>query len=184
MTARRGYGTGPQARIRRYNAEIEQERRKLLANRIEAREAKAKIKSLERKIEREQKTNLFLRVGRWRIQRSMNAQDTAKVFIGFHLTAILAGAVLIFRPSPIKELGVSLVVGGLFAFGTLLSSIWSKVYDNERILENASPGGGHSRAYLDLEELARLLAANLEHREDSVSLPLSSDVDATSLDRN
>lgn len=103
----------------------------------------------------------------------MNAQDAAKTFMVFHLMTIIAGSILIFQPSPVKELGIALVVGGLFAFGTFLSSIWEKVYDEEQALDEDAPSRHHARTSIDIEELVRLLEELRENRRNLTRQPSS-----------
>lgn len=71
-------------------------------------------------------------LGLWGVRRRVNAQGVAGAFLSFHISAMVAGAILIFQKSPLKELGIALVVGGLFGIGALLGQVWSEVYENER----------------------------------------------------
>ena len=155
-------------KIRVLNEEIEQLQKTLATDRTKTKEIINAIRICEREIEKLQKTSLILRLGRWRFQPNVNAQDAAKVFIAFHVVTIVAGLVLIFEPSPMNELGVALVVGGLFAFGTFLSSVWEKVYDDGQALDEDEPSRDHSRTSIDLEELARLLEELRDYRENQI----------------
>jgi len=159
------------AKIKSLNEEIETRRVLFKANKTEAKEVKRERGTLEREVEKLQKTSIILRLGHWRFQRNMNAQDAAKAFISFHMATIIAGSVLIFQSSPLKELGIALVVGGLFAFGTFLSSIWEKVYDEEKRLDEDESSRHHARTSVELEELVRLLEELREHRKNLIRQP-------------
>jgi hypothetical protein len=149
----------------------------IAANGSKAKEIKDEIRTLEREIEQLQRTNLILRLGRLQFQRNINAQDAAKAFVAFHLMTIIAGSILIFQPSPMKELGIALVVGGLFAFGTFLSSIWEKVYDAEQALYEDAPSRRNSRSSIDIEELISLLEELREHRRNLTRQPAAIQTD-------
>jgi hypothetical protein len=122
--------------IQELNDQIKKKGQLILAGQHGVEKAQAEIRRLEHKIEEESKIQLGLQVGQWRISRRTSAQDVAKIFIVFHLLAIGVGIFLILQPSPMKELGVALMVGGLFAFGNLLSAIWTQIFNDEKLLVN------------------------------------------------
>jgi hypothetical protein len=171
-------GTG----IRRRNEKIEEltgqiakKRHQIEVDEAETRDIKAEIRYLERKIEREQRTPLVLKVGFLRLHKSINTQGVAKVFIAFHFIAITAGIILIFQPTPLQQLGIALVVGGLFAFGTLLSAIWSEIFENERALNDAiSRDSSDQQLKAELEDRAQSLEKQLQQHRRTLPALLSS----------
>ena len=119
-----------QKQIGRLNSEIV-ELRKQVARRGRATPTEIEKQLIARR-EREINELRATHLGLWGVRRRVNAQGVAGAFLSLHISAMVAGAILIFQKSPLKELGIALVVGGLFGMGALLGQVWSEVYENER----------------------------------------------------
>jgi hypothetical protein len=160
-------------RINELSNKIESIRQQIATGGVTAKEASSQIQDLRSNLEREQRTDLGLKVGPWRFHRNTNAQGVAKLFIALHLVAIIAGAVLIFQRSPMKELGIALVVGGLFAFGTLLSAIWSEIYASEREMSTVLAQPSYAELKADLENHVHALEKELQRARKALPVLVS-----------
>jgi hypothetical protein len=56
-----------------------------------------------------------------RIRRHINQMFIVQMFIAFHILCFALGVGLIFTTGPTRDLGIALVVGSTFAFGSFLS---------------------------------------------------------------
>jgi hypothetical protein len=74
--------------------------------------------------------NLYF--GGRRITRRMSTSDIANIFAGWHLFALVAGALVTILWRDNGGLGAALIVGSLFGFGSFLSQFWSQAMDRER----------------------------------------------------
>lgn len=84
--------------------------------------------------------------GRWRIRlgplnvrKHVGSQYIARVLLGVIVVSFLAGTLLLlfgFRDSNVAALGVSLIVGSIFACASLLTELWSQQFDREQELED------------------------------------------------
>lgn len=81
-----------------------------------------------------------LHVGRWTLVRPLTSQLLFKLFLAFHLALSLIGGVLIVTGSGrLPELGIALVVGGLFSAGSFMTVLWEQVVEKDHVLgEHAS----------------------------------------------
>jgi hypothetical protein len=67
-----------------------------------------------------------------RIAAPVTSNLIAVVFVLWHLLAGAAGVLLTARRDGTRELGIALLVGSLFAFGSFLAQFWSLAVDRER----------------------------------------------------
>jgi hypothetical protein len=71
-------------------------------------------------------------LGPIRIERRTSAMFIAQVFVLFHVLCFSVGATLIFVAGPARELGIAMVVGSIFAFGSFVGQFWAVAYDRGR----------------------------------------------------
>jgi hypothetical protein len=55
----------------------------------------------------------------------------ARTFVGFCVLTFVAGAAMALVPST-RELGIAVVVGSIFSFGSFVTQFWAVVVQNER----------------------------------------------------
>lgn len=63
-----------------------------------------------------------------------NSGRFARYFVGFHGLAGTIGGVMIFFSDPLRSLGVAMVVGTLFGFGTFIGQVWTMQVTREHWL--------------------------------------------------
>lgn len=73
-------------------------------------------------------------IGRVRIRAVMGTNLIAIVFVAWHVLAGAAGTLITILWTDNRELGVALIVGALFGFGSFMSQVWSQAMDTEREL--------------------------------------------------
>ncbi|MBB5808960.1 hypothetical protein F4560_008728 [Saccharothrix ecbatanensis] len=71
-------------------------------------------------------------LGKLRFSRPVSSQGVAWLFLVWHLTAGVAGVVITIIWSSNRALGIALVVGSLFGFGSFLSQVWGQAIGREK----------------------------------------------------
>ena len=87
-----------------------------------------------------------------RIRRHVSHTFIAQIFITFHILCFALGVGLIFTTGPTRELGIALVVGSTFAFGSFLSQFWALSIEEGRAIYKEVAGDFEIR---DLKQLAK-----------------------------
>jgi hypothetical protein len=64
-------------------------------------------------------------VGPFHIDRVVTPQHTARIYVAFNIACFVAGLVLAPMGGALDTIGVSLIVGALFSFGTFVSQFWA-----------------------------------------------------------
>jgi hypothetical protein len=114
--------------------------------------------------------NWRLEYGPIRLSRSFNSQRITQFFLTFCALCIAGGGVLALIDST-KELGIALVVGGIFAFGTSVVQVWAVQVQREFDLMESIGLRGRPMSEENvrlLRELSRridLLSAEVEARD-------------------
>jgi hypothetical protein len=75
-------------------------------------------------------------LGRIRVHRRYSSQTFAKVFVSFNAVLFVVGVALSFAGGTVASLGVAVVVGALFSFGSFLTEVWSQAVDREQELRS------------------------------------------------
>jgi len=76
--------------------------------------------------------NWSIGIGKLRIRAVVDTNLIAIVFILWHLLLGTAGAASILFWDDGRELGIALLVGALFSFGSFLAQFWSQAMDYQR----------------------------------------------------
>ena len=74
-----------------------------------------------------------------------------QVFVLFHILCFAIGAGLIFTSGPARELGIAMVVGSIFAFGSFVGQLFSIAYGRTNEIAQQITG---SQKMDDLKQLA------------------------------
>ncbi|BCB92022.1 hypothetical protein Psuf_093350 [Phytohabitans suffuscus] len=98
-----------------------------------------------------------IRIGPVRLARRVWSMHFFFTFTLFHIGAGVVGGVFIFMREPFRSLGIAIVVGALFAFGSFLTQVWAQSVEKEYKLLELNGGKeierrlaeAHAR-YLDL----------------------------------
>ena len=105
----------------------------------------SQLESLHAERERQYQDLLLLRrrfnqwsipVGKGSLKRSFGSHLIAYFFVGWHVLALTAGILIAIFWQSLPQLGVALVVGSLFAFGSFIAQVWSQAVTSERELRN------------------------------------------------
>jgi hypothetical protein len=95
-----------------------------------------------------------IRIGPIAYRRRVSAEFVFLLFTSFHIAGGVSGALLIvFGKARIQSLGIALLVGSLFAFGSFLAQFWSEILKRE-----------HDAQELVFGDLRREEARNLSRR--------------------
>jgi hypothetical protein len=90
-------------------------------------------------------------LGPVKIRRRTSAMFVAQAFVLFHIACFAVGAGLIFIAGPTRELGIAIVVGSIFAFGSFVGQFWAIANEREREILRETMGG---RETAELKSLA------------------------------
>jgi hypothetical protein len=104
-------------------------------------------------------------LGPIRIRYPASPMFIVQVFVVFHVLFFAVGAALIFTTGPTRELGIAMVVGAVFAFGSFVAQFW--------VVADARANAVYKEAVGDLEtrNLKRLaarreeIASQIDHLE-------------------
>lgn len=78
------------------------------------------------------------------------------IYILFNVVCFAAGVAFIFLNGTLRVLGISLVVGGLFSFGTFMTQWWDHAWQTENnTKDRAFNFGYHDKRYTELQQLAK-----------------------------
>ena len=72
-----------------------------------------------------------VRVGRVHFRRRYGSQTFAKLFVSFNAVLFASGVALSVAGGTLASLGIAVVVGTLFSFGSFLTEVWSQTLDRE-----------------------------------------------------
>jgi hypothetical protein len=74
----------------------------------------------------------------------------------FNMVCFAVGVAFIFLNGTLRVLGISLVVGGLFSFGTFMTQWWDHAWQIENnTKDRAFNFGYHDKRYAELQRLAK-----------------------------
>jgi hypothetical protein len=79
-------------------------------------------------------------LGPLRVRRYASPMFIAQVFVLFHVLCFAAGAAFIFTAGPTRELGIAMVVGSIFAFGSFVAQFWAISYERFREIAREATG--------------------------------------------
>ncbi len=85
------------------------------------------------------------------VRRYTSPMFIAQVFVLFHLLCFSVGAGLIFTTGPTRELGIAMVVGSIFAFGSFVAQFWVISYGRYREVAREAIG---DQGMMTLKQLA------------------------------
>jgi hypothetical protein len=85
------------------------------------------------------------------VRRPASPIFIAQVFVLFHILCFAIGAGLIFTNGPARELGIAMVVGSIFAFGSFVGQLFSIAYGRTNEIAQQITG---SQKMDDLKQLA------------------------------
>jgi hypothetical protein len=80
-------------------------------------------------------------VGRWGLGRFRFRIGSARIstlFAAFHLACFVVGVTLITVGGTAKTIGIAVVVGALFAFGSFIAQLWAVSVQHELSVTNAA----------------------------------------------
>src|SRR5262249_45203402 len=97
-------------------------------------------------------TGWQFRFGPIRFRRNVSNLFIAQAFLVFHLLCFVGGIGLIFTTGPTRELGIALVVGSIFAFGSFVAQFWVLVIEEGRSVYKEAVGDLDTRT---LKQLAK-----------------------------
>ena len=107
-----------------------------------------------------------LQAGPVRLRGRIGSQSFALMFTLFHLVVAAVGAVLTFVGSSVESLGVALVVGALFGFGSFISQVWAQGMERERQLLRFLFGGPDSPRLRALRRRRQEVLAEIDELTD------------------
>ena len=70
-------------------------------------------------------------IGPVKIRRGIRSMRATQVYVLFNAVAFAAGAVLILTGGAAQDLGIAIVVGALFAFGSFVAQFWGILVQRE-----------------------------------------------------
>jgi hypothetical protein len=71
------------------------------------------------------------RLGPFSINRTISREVVIAIFIAFNVVCFAVGIAFILQNGVLQVLGISLVVGGLFSFGTFMVQWWDHMWQDE-----------------------------------------------------
>jgi hypothetical protein len=71
------------------------------------------------------------RLGPFSINRTISREVVIAIFIAFNVVCFAVGIAFILQNGVLQVLGISLVVGGLFSFGTFMAQWWDHMWQDE-----------------------------------------------------
>lgn len=89
-------------------------------------------------------------IGPFRLRRVVSSQGITRVYVMFNVLCFAVGVGLIAVGGIPGNVGIALVVGALFAFGSFVSQVWAVAAQHEREVQNRVLGD------YELAELKRL----------------------------
>jgi hypothetical protein len=106
-------------------------------------------------------------LGPLKVRRHVSNMFIAQVFVLFHLLCFTAGAALIFTTGPTRELGIAMVVGSIFAFGSFVAQFWAVSTERGREIRQEVMGNQDTTRMRQLAERRREIASRIEQLERS-----------------
>jgi hypothetical protein len=93
-----------------------------------------------------------LRLGPLVLARQVGSQTVTHLYMVFNTVLFGAGVVMAFLESPVQELGIALIVGAIFSYGSFLSQFWTVLVQNERDIRERIVGNSE---VTDVQRLLR-----------------------------
>ena len=101
------------------------------------------------------------------IRRPASPIFVAQLFVLFHILCFAVGAGLIFTSGPARELGIAMVVGSIFAFGSFVGQLFSVAYGRANEIMQQITG---TQKVEELKQLAARREA-LKRQIDQLEMP-------------
>jgi hypothetical protein len=67
-----------------------------------------------------------------RIRAVVRSETITLVYVAFNAACFIAGTIFIFAGGVLANLGIAIVVGAIFAFGSFVAQFWAVAVQNER----------------------------------------------------
>lgn len=119
-------------------------------------------------------------LGSLTVKATLDSDFISNIYVLFNVICFAAGIVFIFLKGTLQVIGVSLVVGGLFSFGTFMTQWWDHAWQRQNdTLDRAFNLDYHDRRYAELQRLAKeytKLYDKLEGLPESPSKDNSSEI--------
>lgn len=95
-------------------------------------------------------------LGPFTVKARLDSNLIAGIYILFNVVCFAVGIAFIFLNGTFRVLGISLVVGGLFSFGTFMTRWWDQALQRQNeTIDRAYNFGYHDRRYAELQQLAK-----------------------------
>jgi hypothetical protein len=97
------------------------------------------------------------------------------IYVLFNVACLAVGVAFTLQHGVLQTLGIALVVGGLFSFGTFVAQWWNHIWQDQNVvMDRAFDFGYHDKRFAELQRLNKERHDLYEKLE---SLPRSSDED-------
>ena len=95
-------------------------------------------------------------IGSLKVNATLDSDLISGIYILFNVVCFAAGIAFIFLNGTFRVLGISLVVGGLFSFGTFMTQWWDHAWQRQNnTIDRAFNFGYHDMRYAELQRLAK-----------------------------
>jgi hypothetical protein len=106
------------------------------------------------------------RLGSFPLRIPANSQVIIAIYLLFNGVCFAVGVAFTLQHGALQTLGISLVVGGLFSFGTLTAQWWDHIWqDQNNTADRAFNSGYHDKRYQEIQRLAKDWVDAYERRE-------------------
>jgi len=96
------------------------------------------------------------RLGPFPLSIPANSQVIIAIYLLFNGVCFAVGVAFTLQHGTLQTLGISLVVGGLFSFGTFTAQWWDHVWqDQNKTTDRAFNSGYHDKRYEEIQRLAK-----------------------------
>jgi hypothetical protein len=112
-------------------------------------------------------------LGPFAIRIPASSHVITAIYVLFNVVCFAVGVAFTLQHGVLQTLGIALVVGGLFSFGTFMAQWWNHVWqDQNDAMDRAFNSGYHDKRYAELQ---RLNKERVDLYEKLESLPGPSD---------
>jgi hypothetical protein len=96
------------------------------------------------------------RLGPFSLSVPVKSQVIVAIYVLFNVACFAIGVAFTLQHGALQALGIALVVGGLFSFGTLTAQWWDHIWqDQNNTMDRAFNSGYHDKRYAELQRLAK-----------------------------
>jgi hypothetical protein len=95
-------------------------------------------------------------LGPFTIDARISAEIIIAIYVTFNVVCFVAGVAFIFQRGVLQTLGISLVVGALFSFGTFMAQWWNHAWQiRHDTLDRSYNPGYKDKRYSELQRLVK-----------------------------